>query len=290
MEIGTDARSASAATTGSTRERSSSADTMSAPGRVDSPPTSMRSAPSRSRRSPASTATPGSIFGIGSANESGVTFRMPISRQRSPSRRTRPDGSGMLKERRRAKSTIRNLEFGIWNSEYEFQLPNSKFLILLFLRQRLVERRHDRRALLRPRTRFVFFGAHGPCGRRLRLLERQAGSKALDLLGVEHFARQEAFGDLQQRLFAAGEQLVGALVVVGNKALYFLVDLERRVLAVILVLRNLAAEEDLLLLLAERERAHGVAHAPLAHHLARQLGRALEIVAGAGGETVRRDL
>ena len=78
-----------------------------------------------------------------------------------------------------------------------------------------------------------------------------------------------------------------ALVVVGDEALHFLVDLERRVFAVVLVLRDLAAEEDLLFLLAEGERPHRVAHAPLAHHPARQLGGALEVVAGAGREAVR---
>ena len=59
---------------------------------------------------------------------------------------------------------------------------------------------------------------------------------------------------------------------------------ERRVLAVVLVLRDLAAEEDLLFLLAEGQRPHRAAHAPLADHAARQVGGALEIVAGAGGD------
>src|SRR5690348_17664994 len=35
---------------------------------------------------------------------------------------------------------------------------------------------------------------------------------------------------------------------------------------------------------------HGVAHAPLADHLARQFGRALQIVSGAGRQAVHRDL
>ena len=81
-----------------------------------------------------------------------------------------------------------------------------------------------------------------------------------------------------------------ALVVLGDDALHFLVDAERRVLAVVRVLRDLAAEEDLLFLLAEGERAHRVAHAPLADHAAGQLGGALEVVAGAGRDLAEHDL
>ena len=124
---------------------------------------------------------------------------------------------------------------------------------------------------------------HGPAGAAgFDLFERQPGRDAPHLLGVEHFARQQRVGHLHEAGLVLGQQLVRALVVVGDEALHFLVDLERRVLAVVLVLRDLAAEEDLLFLLAEGERPHRVAHAPLAHHPARQLGRALEVVAGAG--------
>src|ERR1700683_2645089 len=46
---------------------------------------------------------------------------------------------------------------------------------------------------------------------------------------------------------------------------------------------QVAAEENLLFALAEGHRAEFLAHAPLANHLARQLGGLLEIVAGASG-------
>ena len=78
-----------------------------------------------------------------------------------------------------------------------------------------------------------------------------------------------------------------ALVVLGDDALHFLVDPDRGLLAVVRVLRDLAAEEDLLFLLAEGQRPDRVAHAPLADHLARQLGGALDVVAGAGGHAAR---
>ena len=49
---------------------------------------------------------------------------------------------------------------------------------------------------------------------------------------------------------------------------------------------ELAAEEHLALLLAERQRPELVAHAPLAHHAARELGGVLDVVAGARGDLV----
>ncbi|OLD16583.1 MAG: hypothetical protein AUJ01_10285 [Acidobacteria bacterium 13_1_40CM_3_65_5] len=91
-EIGTRSRPARPLRTGRIRASSSPADTGFAPGRVDSPPTSITSAPSASIRSAASIAIAGSSVVVDSANESGVTLRMPITRHRSPSDMT-PDGS-----------------------------------------------------------------------------------------------------------------------------------------------------------------------------------------------------
>jgi hypothetical protein len=66
-------------TTGSTRCSSTRSVTRGAPGRVDSPPTSTRSAPSAIIRSPARTASGGSGYAPPSENESGVTFTTPIT-------------------------------------------------------------------------------------------------------------------------------------------------------------------------------------------------------------------
>src|SRR5262249_56428576 len=60
------------------------------------------------------------------------------------------------------------------------------------------------------------------------------------------------------------------------------VDGERRVLAVVLLAGDLTTQEDVLLVLAEGERAELVGHPPLADHLARHLGGLFEVVAGAG--------
>src|SRR4051812_14175968 len=69
----------SCSTTGNTRRSSSSAGTGSAPGRVDSPPTSRMSAPSAASWRPCATAASGSRNRPPSENESGVTFTTPIS-------------------------------------------------------------------------------------------------------------------------------------------------------------------------------------------------------------------
>src|SRR3954468_4532652 len=103
---------------------------------------------------------------------------------------------------------------------------------MLFLRQRFVESGNDRRALLLPGPGFVFFagrGRGGASGRRLRVVQRQAGREAPDLVGVEHFTRQEGVGHLDQRVLVGAEKLVRALIVLRDEALHLVVDLERRV-------------------------------------------------------------
>src|SRR5439155_18512330 len=61
------------------RLSSSSVPTGSAPGRVDSPPTSMSAAPCCARRSPCSTAAPTEKNRPPSEKESGVTFTTPMT-------------------------------------------------------------------------------------------------------------------------------------------------------------------------------------------------------------------
>ncbi len=79
IEIGTAVRPASPSTTGITRASSRSSDTGSAPGRVDSPPMSIRSAPASASASPCAIAASGSRKSPPSENESGVTLITPIS-------------------------------------------------------------------------------------------------------------------------------------------------------------------------------------------------------------------
>src|SRR5262249_29617804 len=65
--------------TGTTRSISICAAIGSAPGRVDSPPMSITTAPSSAIRRPVSTARCGSKFTPPSENESGVTLMMPMT-------------------------------------------------------------------------------------------------------------------------------------------------------------------------------------------------------------------
>lgn len=70
----------SCCTTGRTRSCSTSTGTRSAPGRVDSPPTSTRSAPVATRCRACASAASTARCRPPSLNESGVTLRIPITR------------------------------------------------------------------------------------------------------------------------------------------------------------------------------------------------------------------
>jgi hypothetical protein len=70
---------ASALITGSTRAVSVGPSTRSAPGRVDSPPMSMMSAPVRRSAMPCATAASTLAYRPPSEKESGVTLRTPIT-------------------------------------------------------------------------------------------------------------------------------------------------------------------------------------------------------------------
>ena len=85
IETGPAPRRLRPSTTGAVRRVSSSAATLAAPGRVDSPPTSTQSAPSSNRRRPRATAASVPASCPPSEKESGVTLRMPMTSVRSPS-------------------------------------------------------------------------------------------------------------------------------------------------------------------------------------------------------------
>src|SRR5438034_8270302 len=113
---------------------------------------------------------------------------------------------------------------------------------------------------------------------------------ARDLLGVQRLALEQGARERVQLLDVFLEDLPRARRAFEHDALDLAVDGEGGLLAGILRARDLATEEDVLLVLAEGERAQLLGHAPLAHHLARHLGRLLEVVAGAGGLLVEHDL
>jgi hypothetical protein len=86
IETGTFVWRQRASITGMTRRSSSAGPTGCEPGRVLSPPTSIRSAPSHARSSPWWMAAAGSKWRPPSEKLSGVTLRMPISSGRRAKR------------------------------------------------------------------------------------------------------------------------------------------------------------------------------------------------------------
>src|SRR5216110_2771869 len=122
------------------------------------------------------------------------------------------------------------------------------------------------------------------------VLSPELAEDLVDLCAVDRLALEERLGHLVEHLEVATQEELGALVGLEQDAAHLGVDLDGGLLRVVDLLREVAAEEDLLLLLAEGHRAELVAHAPLAHHLARQLGGALDVVARPGGHAAEGQL
>src|SRR5262249_7140519 len=112
----------------------------------------------------------------------------------------------------------------------------------------------------------------------------------VDLAPVDDLALEQRLGHLVQHLDVAAEEELRPLIRFEHDAAHLVVDLHGRGLGVLRALREIAPQEDLLLLLAEGDRAELLAHAPLAHHLPRQLGGALKVVARAGGHVAEHEL
>src|SRR5213080_2543391 len=112
----------------------------------------------------------------------------------------------------------------------------------------------------------------------------------VDLGAIEDLALEQRLGHLVEHLDVASEQQLGVLVGLHDDAPHLGIDLHRGRLRVVDALGEVAAEEDLLLLLAEGDGPELLAHAPLADHLVRELGGALEVVARAGGHVAEHQL
>src|SRR5438309_9446791 len=103
-----------------------------------------------------------------------------------------------------------------------------------------------------------------------------------DFLAVERFALEQRARQRVELFEVLFEDLPRALRAVADDALDLHVDLERGLLAVVLLPRDFPPEENVLLVLAECEGPEFLRHAPLADHLARHLRGLLKIVAGPG--------
>src|SRR6266849_3166790 len=133
----------------------------------------------------------------------------------------------------------------------------------------------------------------GRGGRRVpeaTVLGPELAQDLVDLAAVDRLALEECLGHLVQHLEVAAQEALGALVGLEQEAAHLGVDRDGGLLGVVDLLGEVAAEEDLLLLLAEGHGPELLAHAPLAHHLARQLGGALDVVARPGRHAAEREL
>src|SRR5581483_1735499 len=144
-------------------------------------------------------------------------------------------------------------------------------------------------SLPRPRARRAVT-LHRRDGGGLAALAVTGGDELVDLGAVEDLALEESLGDRVQDVEVGAQERAGAVVAVGHEAADLGVDLRSGALGVALGLVEVAAEEDVLVLRAEGHRPELVAHAPLADHLAGELARALEVVAGAGRHVAEDEL
>src|SRR6266581_5801350 len=234
-EMGT-GQARSPSSTGINRDSSCSADTLAAPGRLDSAPISTRSAPSSTSRCACAIAAPASRVRPPSENESGVTLTTPATSGRSsiswnlPQRRLRAVTAAGMK-RPEAGFGPRS-----WNE--------------LGGRCRL-----DRAG--RPRLRRLL--------RRLRGLgraRRPAVHDVLDLLGVDGFQLEQGLGHGFDLVAVVEDELPRQAVLLVDDLADLGVDLLHRHFGHVLVGGDRASEEHFPLVLAVDHRAHRVRHAP----------------------------
>src|SRR5881396_3020611 len=130
----------------------------------------------------------------------------------------------------------------------------------------------------------------GGCGRwRWNRRQRLAGDDHLDLFAVEGLALEQRGGEAVERIAVVEQHRLGALVRVAEDALHFGIDQLRRALGDFPPLDHFAAQEDLRLAVADRDRSDRVAHAVLRHHAARDVGRVLDILRRTGRDLLRAE-
>ena len=102
---------------------------------------------------------------------------------------------------------------------------------------------------------------------------------------IEYFALQQRFSNTNHCRCILVDDALGAFIALVNHIADLLIDLDSRGFAVIAMLGDFTAKEDLFFFLAEAHWTK-IAHAPFADHLTRQIGGTLNVVAGAGGDVV----
>ena len=118
-------------------------------------------------------------------------------------------------------------------------------------------------------------------GRQFLVVHQKIQLVAGDGLPIQQGARNAV-----QDLFIILEELAATAVGFFHDALDLGVHQTGRVFAEVFVLHPFSADKDLFTGLADGQRAHSFAHAPLADHLAGHTGDALNVVGRAGGDVV----
>src|SRR5690348_494791 len=118
--------------------------------------------------------------------------------------------------------------------------------------------------------------------------QRLAFDEQLQFGRVEHFALKQGVRHAFERV-AVRFQDVARLRIAGvDDAADLGVDFDRRIFGVVAMLRDFAAEENLLFLFPERQRTQR-AHTPFADHLACNFSGTLDVVTCARGDVVQED-
>src|SRR5579859_953760 len=127
--------------------------------------------------------------------------------------------------------------------------------------------------------------------RRRRVLPGRnlGGEERLEGHALQRLFADQLLANHNQPVFMLGQDFVRFGKGAHDDGANLFVDLAGGLLAIILLLANLAAQEDHLFLMAQRNRANLAAHAILCHHLAREAGGALDVVRGAGGDFAEDD-
>src|SRR5258708_8896825 len=112
----------------------------------------------------------------------------------------------------------------------------------------------------------------------------------VDFFRVERFALDKTVGQALQILAALCQEILHFDVLPLHDGPNLFIDLLSGLLRVVLrALAVVAPEEDGLFLLAVCERAKLFAHAPFADHFVGDLGRLLDVIAGAGSHPAKAD-
>src|ERR1700683_2574265 len=127
------------------------------------------------------------------------------------------------------------------------------------------------RTRLGPQRHRRFPCGHSRRGRRRQLIrQRLPFHEQLQFTGIEHFALEQPFGDAFEGVAVRFKDLARLRISQVDGTPHLDVDLDRRILGIIAMLRDLAAQENRLFLAAEGQRTER-AHAPFANHLPRDL-------------------